>query len=118
MSLRLPLAMALAASLAPAAAHAAPADAPGFSARIAHEDLDLTTREGVTRLDERVRSKVRQLCATGGRDSASLKLERECRETALAAAAPAIRVAIAKARADQARFAANTAGSPAVTPGA
>lgn len=113
-----PLALALALTLAPAAAHAAPINATEFEAPVAHDDLDLTTHEGATRLDERVRTKVRQLCQNGGRDGASLRLERECRETALAATAPAVRMAIANARLDRVRLAENTPASPAATPGA
>jgi UrcA family protein len=113
-----PLAVAIAVMAIPASAHAAPANATGFDAAIAHDDLDLTTREGVARLDDRVRTKVRQMCVNGGRDSASVRLERECRETALAATAPAIRVAIANARMERLRFAENTPASPAATPGA
>lgn len=119
MSLRLPLAIALAATiLTPAVAHASPVNATGFDARVAHDDLDLTTREGIARLDERVRTKVRQMCTNGGRDSASARLERECRESALAATAPAIRVAIVNARLDRVRLAQAQTASPAATPGA
>ncbi|WP_086607511.1 UrcA family protein [Erythrobacter donghaensis] len=113
-----PLAVAIALMAAPASVNAAPVNATEFEAPVAHDDLDLTTRDGVARLDERVRTKARQMCANGGRDSASLRLERECRESALAAAAPEIRVAIANARADRMRFAENTPASPAATPGA
>jgi UrcA family protein len=119
MSLRLPLAIALAAmTLTPAVAHASPVNATEFDASVAHDDLDLTTRDGISRLDERVRTKVRQMCANGGRDGASLRLERECRETALAATTPAIRVAIVNARLDRIRLAQTQAASPAATPGA
>jgi len=117
MSLRLPLALALALTLAPAAVHATPVNATEFEAPVAHDDLDLTTNEGASRLDERVRTKVRQMCANGGRDGASVRLERECRESALAATAPAIRVAVANARLERVRFAENTPASPAATPG-
>ena len=113
-----PLAVAIALMAAPASVQAAPANATEFEANVAHDDLDLATREGVARLDERVRTKARQMCANGGRDSASLRLERECRDSALAAAAPEIRVAIANARADRVRLAENTPASPAATPGA
>lgn len=116
MFLRLSFA-AVAQLTAPAVAYASPQNATEFEAPVAHADLNLVTAEGVSRLDVRVRTKVRQMCANGGRDSASVRLERDCRETAFAAAAPAIRVAIANARLERARFAANTAASPAATPG-
>jgi len=117
MSPRLPLAIATALMLAPATAQAAPVNATEFQAPVAHDDLDLATREDVSRLDERVRTRVRQLCANGGRDGASVRLERECREGALAATAPAIRVATANARAASLRFAGATSVSPAATSG-
>lgn len=117
MSLRLPLAIAATLMLAPVAAQASPINATEFEAPIAFDDLDLTTREGVSRLDERVRTRVRQLCANGGRDGASLRLERECRVGALAATAPAVRLAIANARLGTVRFAERTPTSPAATPG-
>lgn len=118
MSLFRPLAIALALTLSPAAAHATPINSTEFEAPVSHDDLDLTKPGDVTRLDERVRTKVRQMCANGGRDSASVRLERECRETALAATAPAVRMAIANARLERLRFAENTPASPAATPGA
>ena len=118
LSLRLPLAIAATLMLAPAAAHASPINATEFEAPVAHGDLDLTTREGISRLDERVRTRVRTMCANGGRDSASIRLERECRQSALAATAPAIRVAIANARLDRVRLAQTETASPAATPGA
>jgi UrcA family protein len=117
MSLRLPLAAAALLVLAPATALATPQNATPFDAPVAHDDLDLATRDGIARLDERVRTKVRQMCANGGRDAASLRLERECRQSALAATAPAIRVAVANARLDRTRLAATTPASPAATPG-
>jgi UrcA family protein len=104
--------------MAPAAAHAAPVNATDFDAPVAHGDLDLSAPGDVTRLDERVRTKVRQLCQNGGRDSASLRLERECRDSALAATAPAVRIAIANARRDQFWLADADPASPAATPGA
>jgi UrcA family protein len=120
MTLRLPLALAAALILAPAVAHASPANTTEFDASVAHDDLDLTTNEGVSRLDERVRTWVRQMCQNGGRDSASVRLERDCRVSALAATAPQVRVAIANARAESIRFAerAPSPTSPAATPGA
>jgi UrcA family protein len=124
MPLRYALAAASAALLiTPAAAFAnpaGPANVTEFEAEVAHDDLDLTTREGVSRLDERVRTRVRQMCQNGGRDSASVRLERECRASALAATATSVRVAIANARIESLRFAerAPSPSSPAATPGA
>lgn len=118
MSLRLPFAAAALALIGGAPVMANPVNATPFETAIAHDDLDLGTNDGVSRLDERVRTKVRQMCRNGGRDGASLRLERECEASALAAAAPAIRVAVANARLDRVRLAANTPASPAATPGA
>jgi UrcA family protein len=118
MSFRLFLAAPALILLAPVAAQANPAIATEFEALVAHDDLDLAKPGDVTRLDERVRTKVRQMCANGGRDGASVRLERECRKTALAATAPAVRVAIANARMKPVRFAQTTPASPAATPGA
>lgn len=101
----------------PATASASPVNATEFSVKVPHDDLDLTAREGVARLDERVQTKVRQMCRNGGRDSASLRLERECQTGALAAAASAIRVAVANARIDRVRLADNTPASRSPTPG-
>lgn len=98
-------------------AHAAPVNETPFDATINHDDLDLATSEGAARLDERVRIRIRQLCQNGGRDGASLRLERECRMSALADAGHKIRVAIANARVDRVRLAQNTTASPAATPG-
>lgn len=120
MTLRLPLALAAALILTPAVAHASPANSTEFEAPVAHDDLDLTTSEGVSRLDERVRTRVRQMCQNGGRDGTSVRLERECRVSALAATAPAVRLAIANARSETVRFAERSAtpASPAATTGA
>ena len=117
MTFRLPLAAAAFALVAVTPAMANPVNATDFETAIAHDDLDLTTREGVARLDERVRTKARQMCRNGGRDSASLRLERECQAGALAAAAPAIRVAVANARIDRVRLADNTPAPRSPTPG-
>ena len=105
--------------ITPAAASASPVNATEFSETVAHEDLDLTTSEGVARLDERVRTRIRQLCRTGSRDSASLRLERECQIGALAQAQSEVRLAVAEANANRARFAATTSTAEgAATPGA
>lgn len=122
MSLRLPLAIAATLMLAPATAYASPMQATEFEALVSHRDLDLTTAEGVSRLDERVRTRVRQMCRGGGRDLDAILRERECQTGALAATAPAVRLAIANARLENVRMARNTSGqnspaSPTATPG-
>lgn len=111
--------IAAAAALAglPVAATASPQNTTEFNETVGHEDLDLTTSEGASRLDERIRTKVRQLCRIGGRDSASIQLERECRSSALAAALPQARLAVAQANADRARLATRSTASQAATPG-
>ncbi|KPF65154.1 UrcA family protein [Porphyrobacter sp. AAP60] len=118
MILRLSFAAAAIAIAAGTPAFASPVNATAFEASVTYDDLDLATGEGAARLDERVRIKVRQMCRNGGRDGASLRLERECQVSALAAAAPAIRVAVVNARLERVRLAANTPASPAATPGA
>lgn len=106
----------------PIAASAEPANSTEFSTVVQLADLDLTDHADAARLDERVRTKVRQLCRLGGRDSQSVRLERECREGALAGALPQVRLAIARANAERARYAANEhapfAANRAATPGA
>ena len=96
---------------------AAPAAAGGmianeFDADVAHEDLDLTTEKGVALLDERVKTIIRRSCANGGRDSASIRLERECRASAFAAAESQVRLAISQAHARKVRLASNTPVAP------
>jgi UrcA family protein len=104
----------------PVAAEAAPINETRFAEQISHNDLDLAKSDDAARLEERVRNRIRQLCQNGGRDGASLRLERECRSSALADAGHQVRVAIANARADRVRFAerAPSPASPAATPGA
>ncbi|MHA7818286.1 MAG: UrcA family protein [Erythrobacter sp.] len=105
----------------PATASASTVEAKDFSVSVKHRDLDLSTSEGASRLDERVRTRIRQMCQTGGRDSDSRRLESECRESALAATMPQIDLAIAEARAER-RLAASTVtpstAERAATPGA
>ena len=110
---------AIAAIATPAAASKGPVNSTEFAETVDYKDLDLTTRNGVSRLDDRIRTRINQLCRNGGRDSASTRLERQCRASALAAAKPDVRFAIAKANAERVRFAANTP-SPAsdAAPGA
>lgn len=113
-------AAATALMVTPVAASASPPNGAEFEVTVKHDDLDLTTSEGASRLDERVRTRVFQMCRNGGRDSASQRLERQCRAGAFAAAETQVRLAIAEANADRARFAANTStpASDATTPGA
>ncbi|MFU7528863.1 UrcA family protein [Qipengyuania sp. ASV99] len=116
----MPIQFALAAALitVPTVVLASPINSTEFEATVPHEDLNLSTQQGVSRLDERVRTRIRQLCRNGGRDSASIRLERECRAGAFAAAERQVRFAIAKANADRARFAANSSADGSDTPGA
>ena len=106
--------------IAPVAASASPDNGTEFEVTVKHDDLDLTTSEGASRLDERVRTRVFQMCHNGGRDGASQRLERQCRAGALASAETQVRLAIAEANAARARFAANpsTPASDATTPDA
>lgn len=105
---------------APTTAIASPVNSTEFEKSVQHDDLDLTTQEGVAVLDQRVRTQIRRACANGGRDSASQRLERECRESALAAAMPDVEFAIAQANVNRPRFAENSspAASGEATPGA
>ena len=108
-------------TVTPAAATASPVNSTEFDVTVSHDDLDLTTSEGASRLDERVRTRIRQLCRNGGRDSASMQLARECRASAFANAERQVRFAIAEANAERTRFAINEANSTAegtATPGA
>lgn len=101
--------LAFTAALAtPAIAAQGPVNETEFAKDVDHSDLDLTTRKGVSVLDDRVRTRIKQMCRNGGRDSASIRLERQCRASALASAKSEVRFAIAKANADRVRLAANT----------
>jgi UrcA family protein len=106
MRIILPLALASAAILATATpALASPVEERPFAVEVEHDDLDLATRNGVARLDDRLRSHIRRLCANGGRDRASIELERECRAGALASAQPEKRTAIARTEERKVRLA-------------
>lgn len=89
-----------------------------FSETIGYADLDLTTRRGVALLEARIETRIRMACRNGGRDGASLRLERECREAALAGAGQQVRLAVAEANAERIRLAERDAASRADTPGA
>lgn len=107
------LASLTAAIAVPAAATETAPNATDFAVGVEHSDLDLSTDAGVSRLDDRIRTKIRKMCRNGGRDSDSIRLERQCRESALASAQPEVNTAVAKAKANavarQARLALNTA---------
>lgn len=99
-------------ALVAAPAVAAGPNATEFESQVEHDDLDLTSKKGVTVLDSRVKTIIRRNCANGGRDSASRQLERQCRESAFAAAQPEVRTAIAKAEANKVRFASTKPVAP------
>jgi len=115
------LVVGIAAALLP---FAAPALAAGtanqthFHETVAHDDLDLTTQEGVARLKARIETRVRMACRNGGRDGTSLRLERECREAALDRAGRQVRLVVAEANADSVRLAETRSASRTDTPGA
>jgi len=117
MSLRLLLAVPALALTIPATVNANPMNSNEFAATVAHDDLNLASPEDASRLDERVRTKIRQMCNNGGRDGVSVRLERECRTGALAATAPQVRLAVTRAEAEAVRFAQTETASPAATPG-
>ena len=99
-------------ALAAVPAIAAGPNATEFETQVEHDGLDLATDNGVALLDERVKTIIRRKCANGGRDSASIQLERQCRETAFAAAEGQVRVAAAQARADKVRLASTKPVAP------
>ena len=118
--MRIKLAIAaLATAIIAAPAQANDATSNGFSIQVPHADLDLTTQEGVSRLDDRVQTRIRQMCRTGSRDQVALKNERACRENARNQAAQSVRLAVAEANADKKRLALLIKGAPnAETPAA
>ena len=93
------------------------ADATGmnateFSTVMAFEDIDLTTQDGLALLDQRIKTIVRQKCANGSRESEALRLERDCRASAHAAAQDQVRVAIWRAIKEQIRLASGLRSPP------
>lgn len=113
----------LALTIASLAAIAAPAQAnptnqTDFAIDVESRDLDLATEKGISRLDDRLQTRIRQMCRTGGRDRASIELERACREGAYASSRRDVRLAVMQAKADRVRLAQNTAAKAAETPGA
>ena len=106
--------IAIAAALAASPAIASAPNATEFELNVQHEDLDLSTQKGVSVLDARIQTLIKRQCANGGRDSASIRLERQCRESALASAESQVRVAAAQAKADKVRL----ASTEQVAPGA
>ncbi|QFT77848.1 UrcA family protein [Erythrobacter sp. THAF29] len=91
---------------------AAGPNATDFDENVKYADIDLTTEKGVSLLDERVKTIIRRKCANGGRDSASIRLERACRKSAFAAAETQVRVAVSNARANQVRLASKEPVAP------
>ncbi|ENY81409.1 UrcA family protein [Sphingopyxis sp. MC1] len=88
--------LALSLALAGTPALAATADeAPTATIRI--DDLKLTSAKGRERLEARVHSAARQICATSARGLAARNSENACMATALAAAKPQMERAIARA---------------------
>ncbi len=114
------LTASLATTVFPSKASAIAMDATEFSETVVHTDIDLSTTEGASRLDDRIRSRINRMCFNGGRDSASRQLERECRISALQSARRQVRDAVAFARGERARLAGNipSPASDAATPGA
>jgi UrcA family protein len=78
-----------------AAAPALAAEAPTAEVRIA--DLDLSTAQGQQRLETRVKSAARDLCATGERGVAAMTRQSECIADVMASAKPQADRAIARA---------------------
>ncbi len=95
---------ATAIAAAPASANG-PVNATDFAKQVQHDDVDLTTQEGIALLDDRMQIVIRRMCANGGRDGASIRLERECRSSAAASAEQQVRLAIATAKSDKVRLA-------------
>lgn len=83
-----------------------------FTQTVETEDLDLTTPRDARRLEARIRTRIRQACASGSRDSASLQLERQCRDSAYSAAERAMTLAIAEAKDSSVRLAAQPQAQP------
>jgi UrcA family protein len=71
------------------------------SATVETHDLDLAVPEDQARLETRVRSAARRICATNSRSIADLQFERACIADALSGAMPAAERAIAEAQAGQ-----------------
>ncbi|MXO90205.1 UrcA family protein [Pontixanthobacter aquaemixtae] len=106
-SLLAPVAIAFAA--VPAMASAAE---PAPSTVIETSDLDLTTKAGQQQLEERIEYKVRTMCRSGIGGVAGHKLDKQCRQTALANAERMADVAIAMANRDRVRIAASGSKNP------
>lgn len=83
-----------------------------FAETIAHDDLDLTTENGVALLDQRAATIIRRQCANGGRDGASIRLERACRVSAAKAAKEQVRLAVNSAQAAKVRLASGKSVAP------
>jgi len=112
------IALAIVPNMLASKAVAAPNSATVFEERVEYHDLDLSTQRGVALLESRIKIRIARLCDSGGRDGASLNLERQCREDARASAAPQVRLAVAQANAERTRLAAKTAAHVPENPGA
>lgn len=73
---------------------------------VMHADLDLSNSAAERRLRNRVRAAAQNVCATPRLDLRAAQKAAECRRFALAQAETQIRLAVAQARLDKARFAA------------
>ena len=104
--------IAIAAALAASPAIASAPNATEFELNVQHEDLDLGTQKGVSVLDARIQTLIKRQCANGGRDSASIRLERQCRESAFASAETQVRMAAETQHADKVRLAASKPVAP------
>ena len=119
MRIRLLFTAALASAVTlPSAAMASAGGDTRFAEDISYADLDLSTSEGASRLEQRVRDRVRQMCDDGHRDLASRWYQQKCQAMALADTNQKVRIAIASANADRTRMALNTTLSATETPGA
>lgn len=88
----------VAALIVPAApAHAGASDVP--SVTVGYRDLDLTSTAGRNRLDARIASAARSMCAVHGvRDLRTLKSAKACYRTAIASAQPQLAALAARSK--------------------
>ncbi len=71
------------------------------SAEVRTDDLDLTDPADQRRLDTRIDTTARRICAAGVRGLAAVRAEQRCVALALGSAAPQAQLAIAQARGAQ-----------------
>lgn len=98
------------AALAPLALMATPLQAqaserPAPTASIDISDLDLATERGASKLQARIATLIRRMCAPSDRSLEAKKLERSCRAAAFNDAEPQVRLAIQEARSQTIRLA-------------